>query len=79
MEEFLREHGFAPADNDPTILEASFTEEESTYLADGLGITDEYDLLIVQYDTVNDTVTICIDGAIDTVEPEELREALGDD
>ena len=48
MEEFLKDHGFTFAEDDPDILEAQFTEEESTYLADSLGITDAYDTLIVQ-------------------------------
>ena len=73
MEEFLKDHGFTFAEDDPDILEAQFTEEESTYLADSLGITDAYDTLIVHEGS------IFVDGEVYDVDASELMAALEGD
>ena len=38
MEEFLKEHGFEYNSNDENLMEAKWDEDDSSYLADGLGI-----------------------------------------
>jgi len=79
VEEFLKDHGFTFAEDDPDILEAQFTEEESTYLADSLGITDAYDTLIVQYNVATDEGSIFVDGEVYDVDASELMAALEGD
>ena len=37
MEEFLKEHGFEYNSNDENLMEAKWDEDDSSYLADGLG------------------------------------------
>lgn len=76
MESILREHGFISTPEDPFVLEASFTSEESAYLADALGITDEYETIVIKVDTVDNSVSVYVDGSLDMIDMEELIPAL---
>lgn len=76
MDEFLKDHGFATLNTDPDVLEACFTEEDSTYLATYLGITDEYESLVVQYNTATDESVVVVDGETYDVDNDELMAAL---
>lgn len=74
MEEFLEEHGFQRRDN---LMEATFTSEDSTYLADGLGIDWEYDTLLVQVNLDTEDVVIMTDlDVFEDVTYDELQAAL---
>lgn len=74
MEEFLQEHGFQKRDN---LMEATFTPEDSTYLADGLGIDWEYDSLLVQVNLDTEGVVIMTDNDVfEDVAYDELQAAL---
>ena len=79
MDEFLKDHGFAPAEDDPDVLEAQFTEDDSTYLASYLGITDEYETLIIQYNTVTGECCIYVDGELYDADENEFMAALEGD
>lgn len=56
MEEFLKEHGFEYNSNDENLMEAKW--DDSSYLADGLGI----DTLLVQVNLDTKEVVIMTDG-----------------
>lgn len=79
MEEFLKDYGFATAEDDPDVLEAQFTEEDSVYLASYLGITDEYETLIIQYNTSTGDCSIYVDGEVYDADENELMAALEGD
>lgn len=77
MEEFLKEHGFECNSNDENLMEAKWDEDDSFYLADGLGIDWEYDTLLVQVNLDTKEVVIMTDGEVfDDVDYSELQAAL---
>lgn len=77
MEEFLKEHGFEYNSNDENLMEAKWDEDDSSYLADGLGIDWEYDTLLVQVNLDTREVVIMTDGEVfDDVDYSELQAAL---
>ena len=77
MEEFLKEHGFEYNSNDENLMEAKWDEDDSSYLADGLGIDWEYDTLLVQVNLDTKEVVIMADGDVfDDVDYSELQAAL---
>ena len=77
MEEFLKEHGFAYNSNDENLMEAKWGEDDSSYLADGLGIDWEYATLLVQVNLDTKEVVIMTDGEVfDDVDYSELQAAL---
>lgn len=77
MEEFLKEHGFEYNSNDENLMEAKWGEDDSFYLADGLGIDWEYDTLLVQVNLDTKEVVIMTDGEVfDDVDYSELQAAL---
>lgn len=79
MEEFLTDHGFTQSDEDPDVLEAYFTEEDSAYLVSYLGIADEYNTLVVQYNTATEEAIVTVDGESYDVGEDELMAALEGD
>ena len=77
MEEFLKEHGFEYNSNDENLMEAKWDEDDSPYLADGLGIDWEYDTLLVKVNLDTKEVVIMTDGEVfDDVDYSELQAAL---
>ena len=77
MQEFLKEHGFEQNSNDENLMEAKWDEDDSYYLADGLGIDWEYDTLLVQVNLDTKEVVIMTDGEVfDDVDYSELQAAL---
>lgn len=79
MEDFLRDCGFVPRTDDTNILEATYTEDDSVYIASIFDIRDPYDRLVIQYFIDSDTVLVSVDGVEEYFEPDDLMEALSDD
>ena len=75
-EEDLRERGFK--EEEPGLYTAEWGEEDSTYLADNLGIEEEYETLTIQADTTTGKFTILLDDDVFDrgADIDELLEAL---
>lgn len=75
-EEDLRERGFK--EEEPGLYTSEWGEEDSTYLADNLGIEEEYETLTIQADTTTGKFTIMLDDDVfdSGADIDELLEAL---
>lgn len=72
----LEDRGFI--ESEPGIYTAEWDESDSTYLADNLDITEDYDTLVIQANTETGDCTVFLDGGVflECLPIDELIEAL---
>ena len=74
--EQLRGYGFSEAENDERILELVLHPDTCSDLVEVLGEDPDFEEGTIQYDMDNGVMSICIDGELDLLEPEEALEAM---
>lgn len=77
----LKDLGFRESDNDDRVLAVEYGPDDGYSVATSLGFNDadDFEKLILQYDIDSETMVVCIDGDIDTVDVEEVLNALEGD
>ena len=71
--ELLQEHGFTKCYD---FLRASFTEDESVYLASHLDIAEKYNELVICYDKITGECFLTIDNVTSLIDINDVIVAL---